>query len=176
MVWGIEHFHLYLYGSSFQVITDHKPLEMIFNNPTCKATARLGRLQLRLQPYKTKIIYKPGADNPADYMSRHPDPKQSQNPSHLSRVDAYINFVTTNAVPPAVTLQEVKDATAADETLQSLARVITGNLSTRRFWGGGDVYKRASLGKRAPSFPAKSKLKQIGIFATATLSKPASKA
>ena len=125
MVWGIEHFHLYLYGSSFQVITDHKPLETIFNNPTCKATARLERLQLRPQPYKTKIIYKPGADNPADYMSRHPDPKQSQNPSHLSRVDAYINFVTTNAVPPAVTLQEVKDATAADETLQSLARVIT---------------------------------------------------
>ena len=58
-------------------------------------------------------------------MSRHTDPKQSQNPSHLSRVDAYINFVTTNAVPPAVTLQEVKDARAADETLQSLARVIT---------------------------------------------------
>ena len=40
-------------------------------------------------------------------MSRHPDPKLSQKPSHLSRVDAYINFVTTNAVPPAVTLQEV---------------------------------------------------------------------
>ena len=54
-------------------------------------------------------------------MSRHPDPKQSQNPSHLSRVDAYINFVTTNAVSPAVTLQEVKD-----ETLQGLARVISG--------------------------------------------------
>ena len=56
VVWGIEHFHLYLYGSSFQVIADHKPLETIFNNPTCKATARLERLQLRLQPCKTKII------------------------------------------------------------------------------------------------------------------------
>ena len=125
MVWGIEHLHLYLYGSSFQVITDHKPLETIFNNPTCKATARLEKLQLRLQPYKTKIIYKPETDNPADNMSPHPDPKQSQNPSHSSRVDAYINLLTTNAVPPAATLQEVKDATAADETLQSLARVIT---------------------------------------------------
>jgi len=121
----IEHFYSYLYGSSVKVITDHKPLETIFNNPTCKANSRLERLQLRLQPYETKIIYKPGADNPADYMNRHPDPKQSQNPSHLSRVDAYLNFVTTDAVPPAVTLQEVKDATAADETLQSLARVIT---------------------------------------------------
>ena len=125
MVWGIEHFHLHLYGSSFQVIADHKTLETIFNNPTCKATARLERLQLRLQPCKTKIIYKPGVDNPVDYMTRHPDPMQSQNLSHLSRVDAYINFVTTYVVPPAVTLQEVKDATAADETLQNLARVIT---------------------------------------------------
>ena len=44
------------------------------------------------------------------------------------------------------------------------------------FWGDGDVYKRASLGKRAPSFPPRSKLKQRGFFATATLSKPASKA
>ena len=25
------------------------------------------------------------------------------------------------------------------------------NLSTRRFWGSGDVYKRVSLGKRVPS-------------------------
>ena len=47
-------------------------------------------------------------------MSRHPDPKQSQASRHLSRVNVYVNFVTNNAVPPAVTLQEVIDATAAD--------------------------------------------------------------
>ena len=86
---------------------------------------RLERLQLRLQPYKTAVVYKPGADNPADYMSRHPDPKQSQAPCHLSRIDAYVNFVTTNVLPSAVTLQEIKDATATDETLQNLARLIT---------------------------------------------------
>ena len=58
-------------------------------------------------------------------MSCHPDPKQSQTPRHLLRVDAYVNFVITNAMPSAVTLQEIKDATATDETLQNLARVIT---------------------------------------------------
>ena len=95
-------------------------------DPIRKATARLERLQLRLQPYKTKVVYNPGADNPADYMSRHPDSKQSQTTSHLSRIDAYVNFVTTNAVLSAVTFQDrVKDTTAADETLQNLARVIT---------------------------------------------------
>ena len=70
------------------------------------------------------MVYKPGANNPGDYMSRHPDPKQSDASHHLSRVDAYVNFITNNAVPPTVTLQGVKDATAADETLQRLARVI----------------------------------------------------
>ena len=57
-------------------------------------------------------------------MSHHPDPKQLQASHHLSRVDAYVNFVTNIAVSPAVTLQEVKDATAAVETLECLARVI----------------------------------------------------
>ena len=123
VVWGVEHFHLYLYGSTFQVITDHKPLETIYNKPTCKATARLERLQLRLQPYKFRVVYRPGASNPADYMSRHPVSKPTT-PGHKSRVDAYVNFVTTNATPNAVTLQEIQDATAKDQTLQSLARVL----------------------------------------------------
>ena len=39
-------------------------------------------------------------------------------------------------------------------------RLAIGNLSTRRFWGDGDVSKRVSLGKRVPSFAPKSKLKQ----------------
>ena len=33
--YGIEHFHLYLYGHAFKVINDHKPLETIFANPKC---------------------------------------------------------------------------------------------------------------------------------------------
>lgn len=33
IVWACEHFHLYPYGSHFTVITDHKPLGLIFNNP-----------------------------------------------------------------------------------------------------------------------------------------------
>ena len=28
IVWGIENFHLYVYGTHFTLITDHKPLEI----------------------------------------------------------------------------------------------------------------------------------------------------
>lgn len=82
VIWAIEHFHLYLYGAPFRVTMDHKTLETIFKNLTFKAcaTARLERLQLRLQSYKTTIVYKPGPDNPADYMSRHPNPKHCHRP------------------------------------------------------------------------------------------------
>ena len=33
IVWGIEHFHLYVFGAPFTLITDHKPLQLIYNNP-----------------------------------------------------------------------------------------------------------------------------------------------
>jgi len=32
VVWGVDHFHLYVYGAQFSVITDHKPLIGIFKN------------------------------------------------------------------------------------------------------------------------------------------------
>ena len=41
IVWFLERFHLYLYGHKFTLVSDHQPLETIFNNPikvenTCK--------------------------------------------------------------------------------------------------------------------------------------------
>lgn len=69
IVWSCEHFHLYIYGSRFTLVTDHKPLESIFNNPKSKPPARIERWRLRLQAYDFHVKYKKGADNPADYMS-----------------------------------------------------------------------------------------------------------
>ena len=49
VVWGCERFHLYLYGTTFDIYTDHKPLEIIYS-PTSKPPARIERWGLRLQP------------------------------------------------------------------------------------------------------------------------------
>ena len=43
VVWGIEHFHLYLYGKEFTLITDHKPLEVIYGNKLAKVSAHIER-------------------------------------------------------------------------------------------------------------------------------------
>ena len=72
VIWGCEHFHLYLFGQEFTIISDHKPLETIFNNPNSKPPARIERWRLKLQPYHYRVQYRPGKSNAADYMSRHP--------------------------------------------------------------------------------------------------------
>lgn len=72
IVWSVEHFHLFLYGREFTLITDNKHLEVIYGNRKAKASARIERWILRLQPYTFRIVYKSGANNPADYLSRHP--------------------------------------------------------------------------------------------------------
>ena len=67
IVWVVEHFHLYLYGCSFTLITDHTPLEVIYGYASSKPSARIEIWVLRLQPYNFSVVYKPAKDNPADF-------------------------------------------------------------------------------------------------------------
>ncbi|CAC5374989.1 unnamed protein product [Mytilus coruscus] len=82
IVWAIEHFHLYLYGHKFTLVTDHQPLEYIFNNPKSKPPARIQRWRLRLQTYDFDVKYKSGKSNAADYMSRHPNINEANRTDH----------------------------------------------------------------------------------------------
>ena len=72
IIWAVEHFHLFIYGSEFTLVTDHKPLEIICGQRTTKTSARIEKWVLRLLPYAFKIVYKSGTNNPADYLSCHP--------------------------------------------------------------------------------------------------------
>ena len=121
VVWGIEHFHLYLYGAQFTAVTDHKPLLRIFQKQT-PMSARIERWRLRLTPYNCTLVYKRGRDeeNPADFLSRHPVRDNSERKSDIE----YLNYVCANAVPKAMTLEEVREATAHDETMQMLMNAI----------------------------------------------------
>ncbi|KAK3711382.1 hypothetical protein QZH41_003258, partial [Actinostola sp. cb2023] len=124
IVWGCEHYHLYCYGKALTVFTDHKPLTSIFNNPLSKPTPRIERWSLRLQPYQPNIVYAPGPDNPADYMSRHPKKQIEVNSREEKIAEEYINFVSQHAVPIAINLEEVKSATLNDHTLQRVIECI----------------------------------------------------
>ena len=57
IVYGCEKFHTYLYGRTFIVETDHKPLEMISLKNLTVAPAHLQRMLLHLQQYDLVITY-----------------------------------------------------------------------------------------------------------------------
>ena len=74
VVFGLEKFHTYIYGSTVTVYTDHKPLENIKLKELTQAPPRLQRMLLRIQPYDINLTYKRGKEMVyADYLSRiHP--------------------------------------------------------------------------------------------------------
>ena len=127
IVWGCEHFHLYLYGSSFTLLTDHKPLQVIFNNPKSRPPARIERWRLRLQPYDFIVKFRPGKGNPADWMSRHPLSTGSTM-RHSKVAEEYLNFIVAHTTPKAMTVSEISIAAKQDRVLQEvMARLTTGN-------------------------------------------------
>ncbi|XP_062610353.1 uncharacterized protein K02A2.6-like [Saccostrea cucullata] len=144
VVWGCEHFHLYLFGQDFKVISDHKPLEAIFNNPHSKPPARIERWRLKLQPYHFGLQYRPGKTNAADYMSRHPS-KSTKINSLSDIAEEYVNYVTENAVPKTLTLAEIGNETQKDPILQ---RVIEAIISEKKIPESKDLDKTIETFRR----------------------------
>lgn len=76
LVFGVGKFHYYLYGRSFTLITDHKPLQTIFGPKTgipTIAAARLQRWAVTLAAYRYTLLYKEASKNvEADCLSRMP--------------------------------------------------------------------------------------------------------
>ena len=123
-VWACEHFHLYLYGKAFTLITDHRPLESIFNNLKKTQSARLERWRLRLTTYKYKVTYRPGSINISDYLSRHPNLRHA----HTSIAEDYVNFISGHALKSnSMRLVDVAEATENDNTIRSVIRALDSN-------------------------------------------------
>lgn len=115
LVWAVKHFHVFLYGKTFDLITDHKPLEIIFG-PKSKPCARVERWILRLQSYNYKVIYQPGKTNIADPISRlcllpKSIPTSKEN---------YIHQIVDITRPVAVSLKEIMDFSKQDEEIQKV--------------------------------------------------------
>ena len=70
LVWACERFHVYLYGIQFELLTDHKPLEVIYSSKS-KPSARIERWVLRLQPYHFTVKHVPGSCG--HVVAPHPD-------------------------------------------------------------------------------------------------------
>ena len=70
-------------------------------------------------------MYKSGAENPADYLSRHPTAKSVRTQERMTK--EYKNFIVDSIIPKAMTLAEIIKATNEDRTLKGLRATIRLN-------------------------------------------------
>ena len=101
--WAIDHFHVYLWGRKFTLLTDHKPVEKM--SRIHKKT--MNRLQEQMNTYNFIVAYRKGSDNSApDALSRNPVDALGVSTSciqNLQREDKDINqireFLTDQFLP-----------------------------------------------------------------------------
>ena len=89
---GCKNFHLF----PFRIVTDHKPLEVVFNKPTHSTSVRVQRIVDRMMDYDFVVEYRPGKENISDYTSRHPMPLQACSKFELRTskdVCHYVNYI-----------------------------------------------------------------------------------
>ena len=122
LVWACEHFSLYLLGIEFTLVTDHKPLVHIFKNGNAKSTPRLERWSLRLESYNFKIVYKSGELNIADPMSRLIETHSV--PGSIDDTADYISMVIQEAVPEALSWEEIKSSSDSCEVVQKVIEAL----------------------------------------------------
>ena len=71
IVWAVERLHLYLFGGHFKLITDCKPVQLIFGNPKSKPPPWMECWDLRLQGYDFEAVHTEGSQNSSDFLSGH---------------------------------------------------------------------------------------------------------
>ena len=127
VVWGCERFHIYLYGVTFSILTDHQPLKVIYS-PAGKPSPRILRWGLRLQSYSFDIVHIPGSTNPADMLSIHPVDVDDRAEKECDETEKFINAIVTYSVPKALSLSEVIKESQEDETLKKVQECIASNV------------------------------------------------
>ena len=129
IVHGIQRFHHYLYGRSFTIISDHKPLQVILHKPLHSAPPRIQRMMTKIQGYDFKITYVPG---PKLIISDTlPNPNSGVHVSIDEHVDEItidecedISIYLLNFSPAKQA--EIRHLTSTDPVMKTLSEIIHG--------------------------------------------------
>ena len=126
LIFRVKHFHSYLYGRHFTLVTDHKPLTAILNPkkgiPPLTA-ARMQRWAWILSAYSYDIEFRPMDKHAnADGLSRLP--LRGIPPEDACPDPRIFNISQMEALP--VTVRQLRAATAADPVLSKVFRYTRG--------------------------------------------------
>ena len=126
---GLRRFRFYIAGGpKVQVITDHKPLQSIFNNLR-KGSIRTERIKLRHQDIDYEVIWKKGADNAADYLSRHAIPTKDlpvDQQEETKELEKTIWFLQFSPYLEAISTEDLIRESNQDATLRKLKKALKG--------------------------------------------------
>ena len=124
IVFGVKHFHQYLFGRHFMIKSDHKPLQHLLGERKgipAMASARVQRWALTLSAYNYTVQYVPGKDNAnADVFSRLPlsvQPKEVPMPQEL------VYLLEGLEISP-VTVDQIRTWTDRDPVLAKVRRFV----------------------------------------------------
>ena len=119
IVWAIRKFRPYLYGTKFQVITDHSALKwlMTIKDPTGK----LARWSIYLQGYDFEIIHRKGeAHLNVDILSRPTQLNQIETrQAHIQTYDPYL----CKELYDYITTSKTENNQLSEKTLNALKKV-----------------------------------------------------
>lgn len=125
IVFALEKWHQYTYGRPVTVQSDHKPLETITKKPLDQAPRRLQLMLLRALAYDMTVQYLKGEKMVlADTLSRA---SITHNKDSIFDVDACIH--ATHATVGDAHLNDIREATLADNLLQNVKKVILNGAS-----------------------------------------------
>ena len=130
VVFGVEHFHYYVYGRQVTVESDHKPLEAIVKKPLSSSPPRLQRMLLRLMKYNILLEYKPGKQMfIPDTLSRASLPMSSPSSDDW---DAQVHLIVKSLPVSDEYMNNFQKATANDATLTLLKQHILKGWPNKR--------------------------------------------
>lgn len=133
LVWACEKFHSYVYGVEFDLVSDDKPLEIIYLLKS-KPCARIERWVLRLQPYQFRVVHVAGISMIADPISRLLTPQTITNASLGKETEEYVRFVANAATPKAMKTRDIEECSHYDIELTNVRKCIeTGDWGNPHF-------------------------------------------